>query len=53
MKIKKGEVQTFRAITKTQKQLFLTIVSALGLKANIHSIGLVDNHFDAEILFEE
>lgn len=42
----------FRETTKTRKQLFLTFISTFGLKSNIHSIGLVDNSYDIEILFD-
>ena len=47
------KIQLFKASTKTPKQVFLTFITALGLKENIHSIGLVDNHFDAQVLFEK
>ena len=45
------KVQIFRETTKTRKQLFLTLISVFGLKPNIHSIGLVDNSYEAEVLF--
>ena len=47
------KIQVFRETTQTKKQVFLTMITALGLKSNIHSVGLVDNDFDSEILFEE
>lgn len=46
------KVQTFKEITQTKKQVFLTFITALGLKSNIHSVGLVSNDFGAEVLFE-
>lgn len=46
------KIQVFKDITQTKKQVFLTVMTSLGLKANIHSIGLVDNHFDSNVLFE-
>lgn len=45
------KIQVFKESTKTNKQVFLTFITALGLKSNINSIGLVDNDFDATILF--
>ena len=49
----KEKIQTFREVTKTKKQIFLTLISALGLKSNTHSLGLVDQDFSAEIFFKE
>lgn len=46
------KVQIFRETTKTRKQLFLTFISVFGLKPNIHSVGLIDNSYEAEILFD-
>ncbi|MEM7372003.1 MAG: ATP-binding protein, partial [Bacteroidota bacterium] len=47
------KVQTFREVSQTNKQIFLTLIIARGMKPNIHSIGLVDQDFDAGILFLE
>jgi len=47
------KIQIFKETTKTNKQVFLTFITALGLNSNINSIGLVDNDFDATILFKE
>ena len=49
----RDKIQIFKEASKTKKQVFLTFISALGLKSNIHSIGLVDNDFDGEIFFKE
>jgi AAA+ ATPase superfamily predicted ATPase len=46
------KVQIFKETTQTRKQVFLTMITAFGLKQNIHSIGLIDNDFEAEILFD-
>ncbi|MFK7946216.1 MAG: ATP-binding protein [Saprospiraceae bacterium] len=46
------KIQVFRETTQTKKQVFLTLITALGLKSNIHSVGLVDVNLDSEILFE-
>ena len=45
------KIQVFRERTKTKKQIFLNLITVQGLKSNIHSLGLVDNAFDSEILF--
>ncbi len=42
----------FKAATQTKKQVFLTLITALGLQSNIHSVGLMDNDFDSAVLFE-
>lgn len=42
----------FKRLTKTQKHVFLSVVSTYGVKVNEHSLGLVDNNFDMNILFE-
>ena len=47
------KIETFREVTKTKKQIFLTLITALGLKSNTNSIGLIDQDFSAEILFEK
>jgi len=47
------KIQIFREATKTKKQIFLTLITGLGLKPNIHSIGLVDQDFSADIFFKE
>ncbi|HFA48512.1 MAG TPA: ATP-binding protein [Bacteroidetes bacterium] len=49
----RGKIQVFREHTKTRKQILLTFISVFGLKPNKHSIGLVDNDLQAEILFEK
>ncbi len=42
----------FKRLTKTQKHIFLSVVSTYGVKVNEHSLGLIDNNFDMNILFE-
>lgn len=49
----RNKIQAFREVTKTKKQIFLTLITSLGLKPNVHSIGLVDQDFSSEILFEK
>lgn len=45
------KMQVFRETTKTKKQIFLTLITSMGLKQNVHSIGLVDSDFSSDILF--
>ncbi len=46
------KVALFKRLSKTQKQVFLTIVTTFGIKTNEQSIGLVDNDLDMNVLFE-
>jgi hypothetical protein len=48
----KEKVLRFKAITKTTKQVFLTIVSTFGTKQNEYSIDLIDNDIRLDALFE-
>ncbi|MCO6476827.1 MAG: hypothetical protein J5I94_09425 [Phaeodactylibacter sp.] len=45
-------MSTFIDVTKTHKQVFLTLITSFGITPNKHSIGLVDNAFTMDILFE-
>ena len=45
-------ISLFKHLTKTQKHIFLSVVSTYGIKMNENSLGLVDNNFDMNILFE-
>ncbi len=42
----------FKELSKTKKQIFLTLINTFGLTNNKHSIGLIDNSFTMDILFE-
>lgn len=42
----------FSEITKTKKQIFLTMISTFGLLENKHSQGLIDNQLTMDVLFE-
>jgi hypothetical protein len=44
-------VSTFKALSKTNKQVFLTLVSPFGVRKNEYSIGLVDSEVTMEGLF--
>lgn len=46
------KVEVFREVSKTRKQLFLTLITTFGLNANKHSIGLVDTALDLDALFD-
>ena len=48
----KEKVAQFKAITKTQKQVFLSIVSTFGIKQNEYSLDLIDNDIRLDALFE-
>ena len=43
----------FKLLTKTYKQVSLTLISTFGFHQNIHSIGLIDNDLTMDILFEK
>ncbi len=45
-------VALFKRLTKTQKQVFLTLVTTFGIKINEHSLGLIDNDLSMNVLFE-
>jgi predicted AAA+ superfamily ATPase len=42
-----------QAITGTKKQIFLTLISSFPIIPNQHSIGLIDNALNMDILFQE
>jgi AAA+ ATPase superfamily predicted ATPase len=44
---------TFKTISKTKKQIFITIISTFGLSPNKNSLGLIDNALDLDALFEK
>ena len=45
-------IALFKRLSKTQKQVFLSIVSTYGVKMNDNSIGLIDNDLSLDVLFE-
>ena len=47
------KVTVFSEVTKTRKQIFLTLISTFGINQNKNSIGLIDNSITLEALFEE
>ena len=46
------KVSLFKLLSKTKKQVFLTLVTTFGIKANEYSLGLIDNDIDMDVLFE-
>ena len=51
--ILKQKIEVFKKISRTNKQIFLVIISANGLKENKYSKGLVNNLITSENLFEK
>jgi len=49
----RNKLDVFEESTKTQKQLFLTLITTFGLKHNQHSLGLVQQVLTLEDLFEK
>jgi uncharacterized protein len=47
------KISVFKTTTKTNKQIFLTLISAFGLKHNQHSLGLIHQVLTLEDLFRE
>ncbi len=45
-------MEAFRQVSKTKKHLFLSFLTTFGVKANEHSLGLVDHNLEAGVLFE-
>ncbi len=45
------KMEIFREATKTKKQLFLVLITTFGLKANEHSLGLIDKTLTMDDLF--
>jgi hypothetical protein len=41
----------FKQETKTRKQLFITLITSMGLQANEHSLGLIDQQLNLDHLF--
>jgi len=44
--------RVFTTISKTKKQIFISLITTFGLSPNKHSIGLIDNSLDIDVLFE-
>lgn len=49
----RDKIRVFQEATQTTKQLQLVFLTTFGLKQNKHSLGLVQNALDMEILFTE
>jgi uncharacterized protein len=48
----RNKISTFKQETGTRKSVFLTFISSFKLKTNAYSMGLVQNHFSMDILFQ-
>lgn len=46
------KVFILKEVSKTKKQIFLTMISTFGITKNKHSLGLVDNDLKMEVLFQ-
>lgn len=46
-----NKLDVFRKESKTKKTLFLAMVTTYGIKTNVHTIGLVQNHVTMDDLF--
>ncbi len=44
--------ETFRAVTKTRKTLFVTMVTAFGVRDNEYRRELIDHSIEMEALFD-
>jgi hypothetical protein len=42
----------FKTISKTKKQIFITLITTYGIVENKHSLDLVDNALNLEVLFD-
>jgi len=47
------KIAVFNEVSKTKKQIFLTMITTFGVFQNKHSLGLVDNQLTMDILFEK
>jgi uncharacterized protein len=47
------KIGSFKRLTQTRKQLFLSLLSTFGLEANENSIGLVTHALTMDVLFEK
>ncbi len=46
------KISIFKTSSKTRKQIYLTLITAFGIKENLHSNGLVDHDFNMDLFFE-
>ena len=45
------KISVFSEISKTKKQIFLTLITTFGTIENKHSLGLIDNDLTMDVLF--
>lgn len=48
----RSKINIFKSATKTQKAIFLTLITTFGLQSNSHSMDLVQNDLTLDVLFE-
>ena len=48
----RNKITNFKSLSKTKKQVFLTLITTFGIQENKHSLGLVDETLTIENLFE-
>ena len=46
------KMAAFKRISKTNKHIFMTLITPFGMRPNAHSLGLVDRCLDIDMLFE-
>jgi hypothetical protein len=46
------KVAVFRSETGTKKAIYITMITTYGLNQNAHSMGLVQNDLQMEVLFD-
>ncbi|HFB99860.1 MAG TPA: hypothetical protein ENJ53_03550 [Phaeodactylibacter sp.] len=47
----RSKINVFRKVTKTKKQIFLTLITTFGIHPNQNSVGLIDKTLDMDSLF--
>ncbi len=47
----RSKISVFKSATKTQKAIFLTLITSFGLQQNSHSMDLVQNDLSLDVLF--
>ena len=49
----RNKMGIFKEISKTQKQIFITLITTFGLNHNQHSLGLIDKVLTMAVLFDD
>jgi len=48
----RNKIANFKSLSKTRKQVFLTLITTFGIQENKHTLGLIDRSLTMEDLFE-